>query len=141
MAKAEANNWPLLAYPKKLKLPTDLYQAQVSTSEANANQKKSFLTETQRDLVRAKFQKTLRTSRTPRIPQDGQDPITPRKRASNLSMKKRKKVEYDPENPGANERRSSARKKNKVIYTDAASDDDSDGSPSSQSDSDSLSDS
>ncbi|ORY83920.1 hypothetical protein BCR37DRAFT_378936 [Protomyces lactucae-debilis] len=59
-AKAEHNSWPLHAYPKKLKLPTDLFCALRSTVEAAKTQTNSFISGELRDAIRNKVARLTR---------------------------------------------------------------------------------
>lgn len=132
-AKAETHSWPLLAYPKKLKLPVELFRAPGSTSEANEKQSRSFLTQKQSEMIKAKIYKTARMPRTSKE----SAPATPNKRSSNGSSKhKKKRTKRASMSPPLSERRSSARAKSKVVvYNESV------GSESGSDDADSDSDS
>lgn len=125
-AKAEQHNWPLLAYPKRLKLPTDLYRAQGSSSDVNQNQNRSFLSDEQREMIRSRVLKHVRTSKAvkPNLPDD-KSQITPKKRRSATKKRPSKRSRNDSENgtPPTSERRLSARQKKIVDYANASSED------------------
>ncbi|CCG84904.1 unnamed protein product [Taphrina deformans PYCC 5710] len=133
-AKAEQHNWPLLAYPKRLKLPTDLYKAQASNSDANTNQIHSFLTDEQRESIRARVLRHTRAARPLRSKTiDDDTKMTPRKRSNSIKPKKVKKSRTDHDfGTPVSERRSSARPKKVVVYANSATSDseDSDIDPS-----------
>ena len=143
--KAEVHAWPLLAYPKKLKLPTDIYQALPTNSEVNVRQSQSYLTDAERETLRASLLKRHRSYKPPKVING--DTQAPRKRLSGSpkvksSAKKRKKEKSKNAN-SVSERRTSTRIKTLPVYKDipsnseASSNDEHDGSDSSEQESDS----
>lgn len=133
--KAEQHSWPLLAYPKKLKLPTDLYSAANSNEDVNMKQSLSFLNNEQVDLIKARIQ---RTSKYPKLANpkpdrtEGTSIRQKRKRGSGRTRQKPKRRHSSNEPPSTTERRrSSTRKKSKVAVYTNTSDSDSDSSLSS----------
>ena len=109
--RAEQNGWPLLAYPKRVKLPTELYKAQLDQDTANAKQEASFLTMEQRDAIKHMTLKSIKQVRHAhtKAPE-------PKKRAAGghlASSRKRSRASTPP----PSERRSSGRQRKMVDYS------------------------
>lgn len=148
-AKAESLNWPLLAYPKRLKLPTDLYRAQASNSDVNQKQTQSFLNEQQRAAIKTRVTKTIRPLRTNTRPAVARsttqhDIVTPKKRLSkglNGASKRRRSGNKSLPSPPS-ERRLSGRTKSRVaVYSELNSDGEDDHNETGRSSDDSNDDS
>lgn len=124
--KAEQHNWPLLAYPKKLKLPTDLYRAQSSNLDANFKQTQSFLSEHQREMIKAHVSKSSKASRVykSKANEDEGVNVTPKKRVkkNGSDVAKKKSRRADDATTPTSERRASARQKKAVVYANSSTD-------------------
>lgn len=123
--KAESHGWPLLAYPKKLKLPTDLYQALPTNSEVNSRQSQSYLTDSEREILRSNLLKRQRPQRPVKISNGTTHSVKKRISSSpqaKAASKKQKKKNVNGESEAKERRTSSRIKTNSVVYKDAKSD-------------------